>query len=84
MRRHPSMLSRPTPHPVIAPTGEIGWLTPVRATWGCAKTWIWTCRCGATVTREARSVRKTEREGRTAKCTPKCTGEKQPQQQEQP
>lgn len=59
---------------VIKPVGEHGYLTPVRATFGCKKTWIWTCRCGATVTREARHVRKSVNEGRTPKCSVKCTG----------
>lgn len=82
MKRHyPASYSVARPRATIAPVGEHGFLTPVRATRGCAATWIWTCRCGATVTRPAKSVRKSVANGATPKCSPKCTGAPPQQQQ---
>lgn len=56
------------PRAVIAPVGEHGWLTPVRPTAGDPATYIWTCRCGRTVTREAKGVRKAVALGRRPAC----------------
>ena len=75
-RHHPGYYSMTTPRPVIEPVGEHGFLTPVRATRGCSATWIWTCRCGATVTRLAKSVRRSIVEGAVPKCSLKCPGER--------
>jgi hypothetical protein len=58
----------------IAPVGEQGFLTPVRASAGDATYWHFVCRCGTKVIRKAKDVRKVVREGRTPKCSPKCDG----------
>ncbi len=75
-RRFPAAMaaSLPNRNPVIAPVGEQGFLTPVRPTFGDPATYIWTCRCGATVTRPAKSVRKSVKDGATPRCSPKCDG----------
>lgn len=73
-RRHPGMLSQATPPPAIAPVGEQGWLTPIRATAGSASDWIFECRCGERVVRRAKDVRKSVALGATPKCKRLCTG----------
>ena len=53
---------------VIAPVGEQGWLTPVRATFGDKSMWIFTCRCGESVTRKAKDVRQRTKRGEFQAC----------------
>lgn len=57
-----------------APVGEQGYLTPDHVTFGDSSIWIWKCRCGETVTRAVKVVRRAVKEGRTPKCSPACTG----------
>ena len=66
--------SSPRNQPTKPEQREYGWLTPIRATAGCAKTWLWSCRCGETITRECRQVLRAVREGREPRCSPKCLG----------
>jgi hypothetical protein len=73
-RHHPGLFSQPHGRPTIAPVGELGWLTPLRPTAGDAASYIFRCRCGTQVTRVARFVRKSLREGSVPRCSPKCTG----------
>jgi hypothetical protein len=73
-REHPGQFSDATPRPAIAPVGEQGWLTPVRATAGSASDWIFDCRCGTRVVRRAKDVRKSVSLGRTPKCRRDCLG----------
>lgn len=73
-RHHPGMFSPPKPNPVIAPIGEQGWLTPVRATAGSASDWIFICRCGTRVVKRAKDVRAAVSRGQTPKCARTCDG----------
>lgn len=59
---------RARPRPVIPPVGEQGHLTPIRATRGSASDWIFRCRCGESVVRQAKAVRKAVELGRVPMC----------------
>lgn len=57
----------------IRPTGEIGWLRPLREAKAGGGWWLWRCRCGAEVSKLARNVRSQAAQGGTPKCSIKCT-----------
>lgn len=62
-------------HNAKPPTGEIGWLTPVRKSKGDPSTWFWRCRCGDDkVLKRVNDVRSSARRGHTPKCKPTCRG----------
>jgi hypothetical protein len=73
-RRFPAHMATITPRAVIAPVGEQGWLTPVRASAGSASDWLFDCRCGTRVVKRAKDVRKSVSQGRTPKCSRDCKG----------
>lgn len=73
-REHPKLFGVARPRPVIAPVGEQGWLTPIRATHGSASDWIFVCRCGEQVVKQAKDVRKSVALGHTPKCRRDCKG----------
>lgn len=54
--------------PKVVPTGELGWLTPVRPAVSGGGNWIFRCRCTKTVIRIARHVQKNATEGYTPRC----------------
>lgn len=56
------------PDRLKVPVGEHGHLTPIRPTAGDRSIWLWKCRCGGDVTRQAKAVRKAVAAGRSPKC----------------
>ncbi len=59
----------------IAPVGEQGWLTPIRATEANPEAWLFVCRCGETVVKVARHVRRAVKAGSCPAC-PSCAIER--------
>jgi len=53
----------------IRPTGEIGWLTPIREAKAGGGWWLWRCRCTTEVSKLARTVRSQAASGGTPKCS---------------
>lgn len=62
------------PDRAYVPTSELGWLTPIRAARSGGGYWLFQCRCGESVSRLARNVRKSAEEGRTPRCQQSCSG----------
>jgi hypothetical protein len=61
-------------NPLVVPTTELGWLSPVRPSASGGGWYRFRCRCGSEVIRMARDVRQAVKRGLVPRCRQTCTG----------